>query len=56
MDTNQELPAIISSRREAIVNDTILATTILLGYEGEDYFLPEADSNWWRLYLWVKRN
>lgn len=56
MDTNQELSVIISSRKEAIVNDTILAITILLGYEGEDYFLPETDNDWWYLYLWVKRN
>lgn len=28
----------------------------LVGEEGTDYWLLETDSEWWAIYLWIKRN
>ncbi|MBA7681215.1 hypothetical protein ES703_89552 [subsurface metagenome] len=38
------------------MNDTLLALTVLIGNEDEDFWLTETDPLWWEIYLWIKRN
>ncbi len=39
-----------------VMEDSILACTILLGGEDETWFHHQRDPECWTLYLWIRRN